>query len=186
MILIIDNYDSFTYNLVQLVESLGFPTKVVLKDRVSLDEVAGMRPDKIILSPGPQTPNESGICLPLINRFYKEIPILGVCLGHQCLGAVFGATTRGAKTLYHGKTANVVHDRSLLFQKIPSPFPAARYNSLALDRVPDAFRLTAWDENREIMAIEHQTFPLFGVQFHPESFMTPQGKQLMSNFLHAS
>ncbi|PCI22626.1 MAG: anthranilate/aminodeoxychorismate synthase component II [SAR324 cluster bacterium] len=186
MILIIDNYDSFTYNLVQQIETLGEDVHVCLNDQCSLEQIERMAPEKIVLSPGPKTPREAGICLSVIHHFFESIPILGVCLGHQALGVAFGAEVCAAKTLSHGKTAQVTPHQSRLFKNMTAPFAAARYNSLSLTEVPSSFIGTAWDENQDIMAIEHQSLPLFGVQFHPESFMTECGNQIMSNFLHVS
>lgn len=184
MILIIDNYDSFTYNLVQQVESLGVETMVVANDGITIDEISVLKPEKIIISPGPRTPDYSGICQQVIQEFHKEIPILGVCLGHQCLGQVFGSKIVSAKEIRHGKTSLVSHNGKGLFSNIPNPFIAARYHSLVIDRVPDEFELSAWTDDQEIMAIQHKTYPVFGIQFHPESFMTPDGALLLQNFLH--
>jgi len=184
MILLIDNYDSFTYNLYQLIESLGYNTLVCLNDKITLRDIENINPDKIVISPGPRTPQFSGICSELIKNYYKEIPMLGVCLGHQCLGAVFGTGLKQANKLIYGKTDLINHHSSKLFKEIKNPFLAARYNSLVIDSVPSEFNLTAWDNTKDIMAMEHKHFPLYGVQFHPESFMTKHGKIIVNNFLN--
>ncbi len=184
MILIIDNYDSFTYNLYQLVESLGCSTHISLNDSLSLAEIKSMQPDKIILSPGWGTPVNAGICNAVVRHLAGEIPILGICLGHQCIGSVFGAQIIPAKTLIYGAVTSIRHISSPLFEGIKSSFFAARYNSLTLDSVPPGFHRTARDIHGDIMAIEHDLYPLYGVQFHPESFMTSVGRVLMSNFLY--
>ena len=184
MILLIDNYDSFTYNLFQLIESLGFKTKVYFNDAISLKEVEILKPEKIIISPGPRTPQYAGICTELIKKFYKRIPMLGVCLGLQCMGAAFGAGLVQSQKLIYGKIDIINHNSSKLFKGINNPFQAARYNSLVLNSVPQEFEITAWDNSKDIMAIKHQSFPLYGVQFHPESFMTKVGKKLVGNFLN--
>ncbi|MBT4287971.1 MAG: aminodeoxychorismate/anthranilate synthase component II [Deltaproteobacteria bacterium] len=184
MILLIDNYDSFTYNLYQLIESLGGKTQVYQNDQITISEIKIIKPKKIIISPGPKTPEDSGICKQLIREFYQEIPILGVCLGHQCLGSVFGANVIRAKRQIHGKSSHIFHKNLGIFKNIPTPFQAARYHSLVIDHLPKDFVLTAQDKNDEIMAIQHNKLPLFGVQFHPESFMTSHGPQLVANFLN--
>lgn len=183
MILLIDNYDSFTYNLVQQVESLGSEVVVKTHDEVSIEDIERMAPDKIILSPGPKDPKSSGICIPVIERFYKEVPILGVCLGHQCLGVAFGSQIVQAKEIMHGKTSSLDHNGEGLFEGLPAGMQVARYHSLAIDEVPSGFHMTASVSDGEIMAMEHDEFPVYGVQFHPESFMTPEGDALLSNFL---
>lgn len=184
MILLIDNYDSFTYNLYQLIESLGAKTQVHRNDQITIDDIKRYNPEKIIISPGPKTPKNAGICKQVIKEYYQETPILGVCLGHQCLGAVFGVNVIRAQRQIHGQSSNIFHSKSGIFENIPSPFLAARYHSLVIDKVPEDFILTARDKNDEIMAIQHRQLPLFGVQFHPESFMTSFGSQLMTNFLN--
>ncbi len=184
MILLIDNYDSFTYNLFQLIESLQFPVKVIVNDAVSLEDIKQLNPAKIVISPGPKTPEFTGICIPVIRAFYQSVPIMGICLGHQCIGSAFGAKTIQAKQLIHGQAMDVFHQSSRLFETLPNPFPAARYNSLVIDRTPSEFNETGWDINHDIMAIEHKEFDLYGVQFHPESFMTEGGKTIMQKFLH--
>ena len=184
MILLIDNYDSFTYNLYQLIESLGYNTKVSLNDEITLRDIEYIDPDKIVISPGPRTPEYAGICTDLIKKFYKDIPILGVCLGLQCLGTVFSANIKQSNKLMYGKTDQIYHKSSKLFRGIKNPFSAARYNSLVIDSTPADFNLTAWDNTKDIMAIEHKNLPLYGVQFHPESFMTKDGKKILKNFLN--
>lgn len=184
MILLIDNYDSFTYNLYQLVESVGGKTQVFKNNQISIDEIQDLQPEKIIISPGPKTPEDSGICNEVIQAFYDKIPILGVCLGHQCLGAVFGTTTIRAKRQIHGKSTRIFHDEKGIFEDVPTPFQAARYHSLVISHLPKDFEISAWDKNNEIMAIQHHILPLYGVQFHPESFMTDFGSKLLQNFLN--
>jgi anthranilate synthase/aminodeoxychorismate synthase-like glutamine amidotransferase len=184
MILLIDNYDSFTYNLYQLIESLGGKTQVYRNDQISISDIKRYNPEKIIISPGPKAPKNAGICEGVIREYYQKIPILGVCLGHQCLGTVFGANVIRAQRQIHGQSSNIFHGGFGIFENIPTPFQAARYHSLVIDKVPEDFILTASDKNNEIMAIQHRQLPLFGVQFHPESFMTSFGSQLMTNFLN--
>lgn len=183
MILLIDNYDSFTYNLFQQISELEYDVVVVKHDNITIKEINKLKPTHIIISPGPKTPASSGISMDVIREFYKTIPILGVCLGHQCIGEVFGVRTVRAKTIVHGKTDEIYHNKTGLFKDIPSPFVAARYHSLMIDAVPEDFTLTAWSEDKTIMAIQHKKYPVFGVQFHPESFMTEYGDTLMRNFL---
>ncbi len=185
MILIIDNYDSFTYNLYQQIEALGHPTKIVLNDKITIDEINTISPDKIIISPGPGKPENAGISNKIIQKFYKSTPIFGVCLGMQCIGEVFGANIRKAIHPTHGKTRKMFHNQNGIFNHISNPFDAALYHSLAIDIVPNDFRLEAEDEHGEIMAIQHNNYPLAGVQFHPESFMTEEGNKLMRNLLDA-
>tara|TARA_Y100000590_G_scaffold387350_1_gene460818 strand:- start:1739 stop:2290 length:552 start_codon:yes stop_codon:yes gene_type:complete len=182
MILLVDNYDSFTYNLVQAVESLGASITVKQNDdKIKLDVLA---PEKIIISPGPGTPKNSGISNKIIEKAVGQIPILGVCLGHQCIGSVFGVSVRQSKQILHGKTSLIHHDHSGLFFNVPSPFQAARYHSLSLASVPIEFHKTAWTNDGEIMGIQHESLPLFGIQFHPESFLTPMGSNILENFLN--
>lgn len=183
MILLIDNYDSFTYNLSQQIATLGYNVQVVTHDAITVDEIAKLHPEKIVISPGPKSPDHSGICQDVIAAFYKTIPILGVCLGHQCIGQLFGAQVVHAPEIMHGRTSPVHHNAIGLFKGLPSPLTVARYHSLVLDAVPKNFTLTAWTDKAIIMAIKHDTYPLYGIQFHPESFMTEQGNQLMRNFL---
>lgn len=183
MVLIIDNYDSFTYNLVQQVEGMGVPTRVSLHDKVSIKDIIDLNPDKIIISPGPGRPDSAGISNNVVKNFYMKIPLLGVCLGHQCIGEVFGSKIVQAKNMMHGKTAEIEHDDSTLFGNLPNPITVARYHSLVLDKVPEGFSLTAWDSADDIMAIQHESFPVYGVQFHPESFLTPNGDDIIRSFL---
>ena len=183
MVLIIDNYDSFTYNLYQQIAALGHAVTVVRHDQISTEGVAGLRPTHIVISPGPKRPANSGISLDVIRRFSQTTPILGVCLGHQCIGEAFGARVVPAPTIVHGKVAAIRHTGSGLFKGVPDPFAAARYHSLVVDALPEHFRLTAWSQDGTIMAIQHKEYPLYGVQFHPESFMTTRGDAIMRNFL---
>ncbi len=184
MILLIDNYDSFTYNLFQLIETLQFKVKVCLNDQITLEEIRRLNPEKIVISPGPKTPELAGICVPAIQAFHKKVPIMGICLGHQCLGAAFGTGIIQATQLIHGQATDVFHRSSRLFEGLPNPFPAARYHSLVIDHVPSGFVQTGWDADHDIMAIEHQEFELYGIQFHPESFMTEDGKHIVQKFLN--
>lgn len=186
MILMIDNYDSFTYNLVQYLGELGEKLTVFRNDKISLDEIANLRPAKIVISPGPGGPQAAGISLAVIKEFAGKIPILGVCLGHQCIGYAFGAKIKRAKRLMHGKTSLIYHKRKNIFRNLPNPFIATRYHSLAVSRVdfPKALEVIAWEkEDNEIMGIRHRHYPLWGVQFHPESIMTDAGKRLLENFV---
>lgn len=184
MILIIDNYDSFTYNLVQQIETLGKETKVYQNDKISIDQIKRLKPSKIVLSPGPKRPKDSGICPEVIREFYKTTPILGVCLGHEAIGEAFGSKIVHCKKIHHGKTSQIFHEEHGLFEGMENPFLAARYHSLMLDKVPENFKLTAWTREDEIMAVKHEKYPLFGIQFHPESFLTQEGNKLMHNFLY--
>lgn len=187
MILMIDNYDSFTYNLVQYVGELGHELQVYRNDKISLDEIEEKRPDYVMISPGPCTPNEAGISVELIRRFAGKIPILGVCLGHQAIAQAFGGRVVQTDRLMHGKTSQMVHDGRTVFKGLPSPFTACRYHSLIADRnsVPDCFEVTARTDEGEIMGIRHKTMEVEGVQFHPESIITEHGKALLQNFLDA-
>lgn len=185
MILIIDNYDSFTWNLVQQLEALGAETQVIHNDKITPDDITENPPQAIIISPGPKTPDSAGVSCDIVRRFYREIPILGVCLGHQCIARVFGQKVIQAKEIIHGQALPVYHDAAGIFSGIPSPFSAARYHSLGIKSVPDEFFFTAWSKDREIMAMAHKKYPVFGVQFHPESFLTEFGDHLLRNFLHA-
>jgi len=185
MILLIDNYDSFTYNLYQQLCGLGADVKVVAHDSVSVGGVRRLRPDRIVLSAGPGRPADSGVCMEVIARMHASFPMLGVCLGHECIGKAFGARVVHARRVMHGKTSKVRHGGTGLFRGVPSPFVAARYHSLALDRAPEGFETCATADDGEIMAIRHRGLPVFGIQFHPESFMTPEGIRIMRNFLHA-
>ncbi len=184
MILLIDNYDSFTYNLYQQIASLKKKVLVVKNDEISLNKIKKLAPEKIVISPGPKTPNDSGISMDVVKKFYKKIPILGVCLGHQCIGQAFGSKIIHAKNVLHGKTSKIFHNKDFLFKKIKNPFLAARYHSLVINEVPKNFTLTAWTTDNEIMGIKHKKYPIFGVQFHPESFLTEEGDKLMHNFLY--
>ncbi len=184
MILLIDNYDSFTYNLYQQLESLGAETTVAAHDNITIKEIKKLKPARIVISPGPKRPADSGISMPVIKNFYKTIPILGVCLGHECIGEVFGSRVVHAKKILHGKTSKIYHGGNGIFKGLPNPFEAARYHSLVIDRAPDNFTLAAWDRTKEVMAISHNTYPLHGIQFHPESFMTRTGDTIIRNFLH--
>lgn len=187
MILMIDNYDSFTYNLVQYFGELGANLKVYRNDKITIDEIKRMRPKKIVISPGPSNPNNAGISLEVIQTFKEKLPIMGVCLGHQCLGQAFGGKIIRAGKLMHGKTSRIKHDGKGLFKGIENPFEATRYHSLVIDKktIPDCFEITATSEDKEIMGIRHKQLPLCGVQFHPESILTVEGKKLLNNFLKA-
>ena len=190
MILLIDNYDSFTYNLVHYVEELGHNVQVYRNDKISLKKIAKLNPKKIIISPGPCTPNEAGICLDLVKRFYDKMPILGVCLGHQSIGQAFGAKIIKAGKIMHGKTSKVSNLGSKIFKGLPSSFEATRYHSLVIKNgtLPKNFRVISETiDNRKnvIMGIEHENYPCYGVQFHPESIASvPFGKKIMKNFLN--
>ena len=188
MILMIDNYDSFTYNLVQYLGELGKQLKVFRNDQVTLAEIRRLRPKWIIISPGPGTPRDAGISCDVIRTFGEKIPILGVCLGHQCIGEVFGGKVVQAKRLMHGKTSPIHHKGKTLFKGIPNPFQATRYHSLIVRRqgLPNALEVTAWTEDyvdREIMGLKHKRYPIWGLQFHPESILTDPGKKILGNFL---
>lgn len=183
MIVIIDNYDSFTYNLYQQIESFGEKTKIFKNDEIKISELKKIKPSKIIISPGPGRPSDSGISKKVIKNFYKKIPILGVCLGHQCIGELFGSKITHAKQILHGKTSKIFHTKKDLFLNIKNPFSAARYHSLVINKIPQNFILTAWTKDNKIMGIKHKKYPLFGIQFHTESFMTREGNKIMQNFL---
>jgi anthranilate synthase/aminodeoxychorismate synthase-like glutamine amidotransferase len=185
MMLIIDNYDSFTYNLVQYFGELGADLVVKRNDQVTLDEVAEMHPDRICISPGPGTPLDAGISNDLILKFGPSTPILGVCLGHQCIGHVFGGEVVRADRIMHGKTSPIMHEGDGVFRRLPNPFEATRYHSLIVRResLPPELEITAETAQREIMGLRHRRYPIQGVQFHPESIMTGVGKQLLLNFL---
>lgn len=187
MILMIDNYDSFTYNLVQYVGELGEELQVYRNDKITLAEIERLAPDYLMISPGPCTPNEAGISMDVIRHFAGKIPIMGVCLGHQSIGQVFGGKVIRAERLMHGKTSEVFHDGKTIFENIPSPFTAARYHSLIVEEssIPSELEVTARTAEGEIMAIRHREYPIEGVQFHPESIITQHGKQLLQNFLNA-
>ncbi len=187
MILLIDNYDSFTYNLVQYMGELGADLEVFRNNRITLEEIERKRPEKIVISPGPCTPKEAGISVEVIQRFSGEIPILGVCLGHQSVGQAFGGAIIRAPRLLHGKVSQIYHDGRTIFSGIPMPFTATRYHSLIVEResLPDCFEITAWTEDSDniIMGIRHKSHPTEGVQFHPESILTKEGKYILKNFL---
>jgi anthranilate synthase/aminodeoxychorismate synthase-like glutamine amidotransferase len=185
MLVLIDNYDSFTYNLFQYLSELGEEVWVTRNDKVSLDEIAKRSPQRIVISPGPGTPEQAGISNDVIRKFGKSIPILGVCLGHQCVGYSYGAKVTRASEIKHGKSSLVYHDGKGLFQGLPNPFPAIRYHSLAVipDDLPDCLEVSAWTKEGMIMGLRHRQFPVEGVQFHPESIMTEVGKDLLRNFL---
>lgn len=184
MLLMIDNYDSFTYNLVQYLGELGEEVVVHRNDEITLEQVAQMDPARIVVSPGPCTPNEAGISVPLIAQFGDKIPILGVCLGHQSIGQAFGGKIVHAKQLMHGKTSPIHHTSLGVFKDLPNPYLATRYHSLVIEResLPDCLQITAWTDDGEIMGVRHRTLPIQGVQFHPESILTEHGHALLQNF----
>jgi anthranilate synthase component II len=184
MLLMIDNYDSFTYNLVQYLGELDRDVKVYRNDEITLEDVASMRPAQIVISPGPCTPNEAGISVALIGEFAGDVPILGVCLGHQSIGQAFGGKIVHAKQLMHGKTSAIHHGGEGVFRGLPNPFLATRYHSLVIEResLPDCLEITAWTEDGEIMGVRHRRLPVEGVQFHPESILTEYGRELLANF----
>jgi anthranilate synthase component 2 len=188
MLLMIDNYDSFTYNLVQYLGELGENVKVVRNDAITLEEIEALAPERIVISPGPCTPKEAGISVPLIRRFAGRMPILGVCLGHQSIGEAFGGKIVHAQQLMHGKTSLIHHRGEGVFQGLPDPFTAIRYHSLAIERDsrPEVLEVTAWTDDGEIMGVRHKTLPVEGVQFHPESILTEHGHALLKNFLEHS
>lgn len=188
MLLMIDNYDSFTYNLVQYLAELGEDVAVYRNDEIALDDVARLKPQKIVISPGPCSPNEAGISVPLIERFAGEIPILGVCLGHQSIGQALHGRIVHAKQLMHGKTSMIHHTGQGVFSGLPNPFRATRYHSLVIEResLPAELEVTAWTDDGEIMGVRHRTLPLEGVQFHPESILTEHGHALLANFLKSA
>ena len=192
MIVMIDNYDSFTYNLVQYFGELGAEVAVHRNDQITVDEVAALKPSHIILSPGPCTPNEAGICLDLIDRLKGQFPILGVCLGHQSIGQAFGGVVKRAREVMHGKVSPIHHTDTGVFRGLPSPYTATRYHSLIVEgaTLPKELEVTAWTQKAdgsrdEIMGLRHKTLPIEGVQFHPESILTEHGHQLLKNFLEA-
>lgn len=185
MILMIDNYDSFTYNLVQYLGELGEDLKVFRNDKITIEKLKRLRPERIVISPGPGTPDDAGISNAVIREFAGSVPILGVCLGHQCIGAVYGGKIIQAKRLMHGKTSAIYHNVQGIFKGIPNPFEATRYHSLLVERksLPACLKITAWTKQKEIMGLEHKAYPLYGVQFHPESILTKAGKDILRNFL---
>ena len=187
MLLIIDNYDSFTYNLVQYFGELGTEVKVVRNDQISVDTIRSMAPQRLVISPGPCTPNEAGVSVDAVHAFAGQIPLLGVCLGHQSIAQAFGGTIVQSTRIMHGKTSPIRHQAAGLFQDLPQPMTATRYHSLSVrrDDFPACLNITAWtdDEDNEIMGLQHESLPVFGVQFHPESILTESGHQLLQNFL---
>ena len=188
MLLIIDNYDSFTYNLVQYFGELGAEPVVKRNDEITLAEIDALKPEAVVISPGPCTPKEAGISNEVIREIGPKLPVLGVCLGHQCIGHVYGGAVVRAPRLMHGKTSPILHDNSGVFADLPSPFEATRYHSLIIDppTVPDVLLVNAHTAEGEIMGVRHQEFPIHGVQFHPESILTRHGKDLLKNFLRIS
>jgi len=193
MLLMIDNYDSFTYNLVQYLGELGQDVRVYRNDQITLEEIARLAPERIVISPGPCTPNEAGISLGLIERFKGKIPILGVCLGHQAIGQAFGGRVVHARSIMHGKTSEIFHNRTDVFKGLEVPFTATRYHSLVIEKetMPSCLELTAWTRTAdgnidEIMGVRHKEFPISGVQFHPESILTSYGHELLNNFLQST
>jgi anthranilate synthase component 2 len=185
MLLMIDNYDSFTYNLVQYLGELGEDVKVVRNDQATVAEIERLKPDHIVVSPGPCTPNEAGVSVPVIRELSGKFPILGVCLGHQSIGAAFGGNIIRAKQLMHGKTSMIHHAGKGVFEGVPNPFEATRYHSLVIERetMPDCLEVTAWTEDGEIMGVRHKELAIEGVQFHPESILTEHGHAMLKNFL---
>lgn len=192
MLLMVDNYDSFTYNVVQYLGELGADVKVVRNDEISCDEIAALAPEKIVISPGPCTPNEAGISLELVERFAGKIPLLGICLGHQSIGQSFGGKVVRAREVMHGKTSPIYHNGTGVFAGLTNPYQATRYHSLVVERktLPECFEITAWTQHEdgsmdEIMGLRHKTLAVEGVQFHPESILTEFGYELLDNFLKA-
>ncbi len=185
MLLMIDNYDSFTYNIVQYFGQLGQEVQVVRNDQISVEEIGRMQPERLVISPGPCSPEEAGISVAAIREYAGKIPMLGVCLGHQSIGAAFGGQVVRSVSLMHGKTSPIIHDGKELYAGLPNPFQATRYHSLVVDRptLPECLEVTAWVENGEIMGLRHKSLPVWGIQFHPESILTEGGMQLLDNFL---
>lgn len=185
MILIIDNYDSFTYNLVQYLGEMNVELNIVRNDKITLEEIRKMHPEAIVISPGPCTPKEAGVSVPLIKEFYKDIPILGVCLGHQSIGEAFGGDVVKAPSVVHGKTSEVQHEGKGIFKSIPNRFLATRYHSLVIEptTMPSELEVTAKTQDGVVMGVQHRQYPIFGVQFHPESIATQHGKVLLRNFV---
>ncbi|MEI8341409.1 MAG: aminodeoxychorismate/anthranilate synthase component II [Verrucomicrobiota bacterium] len=185
MLIVIDNYDSFTYNIVQYLGELGADLLVKRNDEITVDEIAALKPERIVISPGPCTPNEAGISNEVIRAFGATIPLLGVCLGHQCIGHVFGGDVVRAGRLMHGKVSPILHNGKGVFAGLPNPFEATRYHSLLVKRetLPDCLEITAETAEKEIMGLRHRELPIYGVQFHPESILTLEGKKLLANFL---
>jgi len=185
MILVIDNYDSFTYNLVQYLGELGADLQTYRNDKITIDEIKKLNPEKIVISPGPGYPKDAGISISVIKEFAGKIPILGVCLGHQAIGEAFGGKIVQAKRFMHGKTSPIHHDGKTIYKGLPNPFTATRYHSLLVEKVslPDCLEISAWTNEDEIMGIRHKEFKVEGIQFHPESILTSEGKKLLGNFL---
>ena len=188
MLIMIDNYDSFTYNLVQYLGELGEEVRTFRNDEIALQDIEAMRPDHIMLSPGPCTPNEAGISLSVIEHFKGQVPLMGVCLGHQSIGQAFGGRIIHAKSIMHGKTSSVRHLNKGVFKNIPNPFTVTRYHSLVIEKstLPACLEVTAWTDDGEIMGVRHRELAIEGVQFHPESILTEHGHALLKNFLEAS
>jgi anthranilate synthase component 2 len=188
MLLMIDNYDSFTYNLVQYFAELGAEVMVYRNDEISVEQIEKLKPQHIVVSPGPCTPNEAGISVAAIKHFAGKIPVLGVCLGHQSIGQAFGGKIIHAKQLMHGKTSPIFHNNTSVFRGLPSPFTATRYHSLVIEKetLPDCLEITAWTEDGEIMGVRHRTLAVEGVQFHPESILTEHGHDMLKNFLEGT
>jgi anthranilate synthase/aminodeoxychorismate synthase-like glutamine amidotransferase len=186
MILMIDNYDSFTYNLVQYLSELGQKLAVYRNDKITIEQIKKLKPSHIVISPGPGRPKEAGISEDVIKEFGPNIPLLGVCLGHQAIGEVFGGKVIRADKLMHGKTSLIYHDNSSIFKNLSNPFEATRYHSLIVEKksLPGCLQITAWTKDKEIMGLAHKKFPIWGVQFHPESILTKEGKQLLKNFIN--
>ncbi len=186
MILVIDNYDSFTYNIVQEMGEMTRDIEVARNDQITLDDIRAMQPDHIVISPGPGTPDDSGISLDVLRQLSATTPILGVCLGHQCIGQAFGGVVSRAPRLMHGKTSLITHTGDTLFEGLPNPFEATRYHSLIVERdtLPECLEITAYTDQGEIMGLRHKELPVFGVQFHPESILTQYGPRLLQNFLN--
>lgn len=187
MILLIDNYDSFTYNLYQYLGIFTSDIKVVRNDKIDISGIEAMNPEKIVLSPGPKSPKDAGICLETVRHFYKRLPMLGICLGHQCIGEAMGGTVGYAKEIFHGKQSLIEHDGSSIFTGLDSPVKVARYHSLAVEKesLPDCLRVLAETGDGEIMAFRHREYPVVGLQFHPESIYTEFGKRMVENFLNS-
>ena len=186
MILLIDNYDSFTFNLYQYIGIFADDIKVVRNDKISINEIKEMQPERIVLSPGPKSPSEAGICMDVVKEFYDKIPILGICLGHQCIGQALGGNVSYAKQLFHGKQSLIDHDGTSIFTGIDTPIKVARYHSLAVqsEDLPDCLRVLARTQDGEIMAMRHRDYPVVGLQFHPESIYTEHGKRMVENFVN--
>jgi anthranilate synthase/aminodeoxychorismate synthase-like glutamine amidotransferase len=185
MLLVIDNYDSFTYNIVQQMGEMGVEIEVARNDQITLNDIRAMQPDHIVISPGPGDPDDSGVSLDVLRALGEITPILGVCLGHQCIGQVYGGVVSRAPRLMHGKTSLISHNGDAMFAGVPNPFEATRYHSLIVekDTLPDSLEITAWTAEGEIMGLRHKYFPVFGVQFHPESILTAHGPRILQNFL---